>query len=158
MGNHRKQFFVVGKVFYLIYYLIESVLSHDRRKYVQSFEEKHQIFIIFLFFYLFVGIFLHFKFMFLVKKFAWYINEYKKAHPNWYILYSSEESYVVVDHCPRSLVEVCSSDAAAGAKHTLLLTLLENHEGRTIEMVCLFILFYIYSDNIKQRIGERGVA
>lgn len=47
----------------------------------------------------------------------------------------SEECYVAIDHCPRSLVEVCSSDAAAGAKHTLLLTLLENHEGRTVEMV-----------------------
>ncbi|XP_039746968.1 uncharacterized protein LOC120624469 isoform X2 [Pararge aegeria] len=46
-----------------------------------------------------------------------------------------EECYVAIDHCPRSLVEVCSSDAAAGAKHTLLLTLLENHEGRTVEML-----------------------
>ncbi|CAH0718777.1 unnamed protein product, partial [Brenthis ino] len=46
-----------------------------------------------------------------------------------------EESYVAVDHCPRSLVEVCGSDAAAGAKHALLLTLLENHEGRTVEML-----------------------
>ncbi|XP_045785650.1 uncharacterized protein LOC123881112 isoform X3 [Maniola jurtina] len=46
-----------------------------------------------------------------------------------------EECYVAIDHCPRSLVEVCSSDAAAGAKHALLLTLLENHEGRTVEML-----------------------
>ncbi|CAK1552618.1 unnamed protein product [Leptosia nina] len=47
----------------------------------------------------------------------------------------SEDLYVAVDHCPRSLVDVCSSDAAANAKHALLLTLLENHEGRTIEML-----------------------
>ncbi|CAH2086843.1 unnamed protein product [Euphydryas editha] len=46
-----------------------------------------------------------------------------------------EESFVAVEHCPRSLVEVCASDAAAGAKHALLLTLLENHEGRTVEML-----------------------
>lgn len=40
----------------------------------------------------------------------------------------------MVEHCPRSLVEVCSSEAA-GVKHALLLTLLENHDGRTVEMV-----------------------
>ncbi|KAJ2952521.1 hypothetical protein O0L34_g6837 [Tuta absoluta] len=48
----------------------------------------------------------------------------------------SEDSYIAVDHCPRSLLEVCSSDSgAAQAKHALLLTLLENHEGRTVEML-----------------------
>ncbi|XP_041977510.1 uncharacterized protein LOC121731895 isoform X2 [Aricia agestis] len=45
-----------------------------------------------------------------------------------------EDVYVCVDHCPRSLVEVCSSDAVP-AKHALLLTLLENHQGRTVEML-----------------------
>ncbi|XP_048479568.1 uncharacterized protein LOC105383149 isoform X3 [Plutella xylostella] len=48
----------------------------------------------------------------------------------------SEDSYIAVDHCARSLLEVCSSDGgAAQAKHALLLTLLENHEGRTVEML-----------------------
>ncbi|XP_045515496.1 uncharacterized protein LOC123708702 isoform X2 [Pieris brassicae] len=47
----------------------------------------------------------------------------------------SDECFVAIDHCPRSLVDVCSSDAAANAKHALLLTLLENHEGRTVEML-----------------------
>ncbi|KAL0893568.1 hypothetical protein ABMA27_013757 [Loxostege sticticalis] len=48
----------------------------------------------------------------------------------------SEESYVCVEHCPRSLLEVCGSDGgAAAAKHALLITLLENHEGRTVEML-----------------------
>ncbi|XP_060800415.1 uncharacterized protein LOC106140556 isoform X2 [Amyelois transitella] len=61
----------------------------------------------------------------------------------------SEENFVCVDHCPRSLLEVCSAEGAAGAgaagagggggagaaKHALLLTLLENHEGRTVEML-----------------------
>ncbi|XP_032513637.2 rho guanine nucleotide exchange factor 19 isoform X3 [Danaus plexippus] len=45
-----------------------------------------------------------------------------------------EDCYSVVEHCPRSLVEVCSSEAA-GVKHALLLTLLENHDGRTVEML-----------------------
>jgi hypothetical protein len=53
----------------------------------------------------------------------------------------SEECYVAVDHCARSLLEVCASDTAA--KHTLLLTLLENHDGRTLEMVS----FYGHEEN-----------
>ncbi|XP_038215325.1 uncharacterized protein LOC119834879 [Zerene cesonia] len=61
----------------------------------------------------------------------------------------SEEHYVAVEHCPRSLVDVCSSDAAASAKHALLLTLLENHEGRTIEM-----LMSCASETDAQRWGE----
>lgn len=53
-----------------------------------------------------------------------------------YVCACSEESYVCVEHCPRSLLEVCGSDGgAAAAKHALLITLLENHEGRTVEMV-----------------------
>lgn len=48
----------------------------------------------------------------------------------------SDTQYVCVDHCARSLLEVCASDApAAGAKHALFITLLENHEGRTVEML-----------------------
>ncbi|XP_075969163.1 ephexin isoform X4 [Anticarsia gemmatalis] len=48
----------------------------------------------------------------------------------------SEDQFVCVDHCARSLLEVCASDAgAASAKHALLITLLENHEGRTVEML-----------------------
>ncbi|CAG9783397.1 unnamed protein product [Diatraea saccharalis] len=46
----------------------------------------------------------------------------------------SESCYLAVDHCPRSLLEVCAGDAAA-ARHALLITLLENHEGRTVEML-----------------------
>lgn len=46
-----------------------------------------------------------------------------------------EESYVAVDHCPRSLLEVCSAEGVAATKHALLLTLLDNHEGRTVEML-----------------------
>lgn len=42
---------------------------------------------------------------------------------------------MAVDHCPRSLLEVCSAEGVAATKHALLLTLLDNHEGRTVEMV-----------------------
>lgn len=65
----------------------------------------------------------------------------------WPVHYS-EESYVAVDHCPRSLLEVCGSEGGAAAgKHALLLTLLENHEGRTVEMVgtSLYYISHIYS-------------
>lgn len=51
------------------------------------------------------------------------------------VVFHSEEMFVCVDHCARSLLEVCSSEAAGAARHALLLTLLENHEGRTVEMV-----------------------
>ncbi|XP_026742654.1 rho guanine nucleotide exchange factor 5 isoform X1 [Trichoplusia ni] len=48
----------------------------------------------------------------------------------------SEDQFVCVDHCARSLLEVCASEAgAASAKHALLVTLLDNHEGRTLEML-----------------------
>ncbi|XP_035435919.2 uncharacterized protein LOC118266593 isoform X3 [Spodoptera frugiperda] len=45
-----------------------------------------------------------------------------------------EDQYICVDHCPRSLLEVCSSEVGA-AKHALLITLLENHAGRTVELL-----------------------
>ncbi|XP_072944408.1 uncharacterized protein [Epargyreus clarus] len=44
------------------------------------------------------------------------------------------EQYVAVEHCARSLLEVCASDCGA-ARHALLLTLLENRDGRTVEML-----------------------
>ncbi|KPJ07964.1 Ephexin-1 [Papilio machaon] len=47
-----------------------------------------------------------------------------------------EESYLAVDWCTRSLLEVCEGAAAPpSAKHALLLTLLENRDARTVEMV-----------------------
>ncbi|XP_013182126.1 PREDICTED: ephexin-1-like [Papilio xuthus] len=47
-----------------------------------------------------------------------------------------EESYLAVDWCARSLLEVCEGAAAPpAAKHALLLTLLENRDARTVEMV-----------------------
>ncbi|KAG6448704.1 uncharacterized protein LOC115442575 isoform X2 [Manduca sexta] len=47
----------------------------------------------------------------------------------------SEEYYVALDYCARSLLEVSSSDAAGAARHALLLTLLENRDGKTLEMM-----------------------
>lgn len=57
----------------------------------------------------------------------------------------SEECYVCVDHCPRSLLEVARGEGAAAGRHALLLTLLENHEGRTVEMVSRGLWFYLRS-------------
>lgn len=51
---------------------------------------------------------------------------------------------MVVGHCPRSLITVIGNGPEGGhiwpgkeapAKHMLLLTILENHEGKTVEMV-----------------------
>ncbi|GBP78660.1 Ephexin-1 [Eumeta japonica] len=46
----------------------------------------------------------------------------------------SDDTYLAVDFCPRSLLEVSSGDGGV-ARHSLLITLLENHEGRTVEML-----------------------
>ncbi|XP_026464319.1 rho guanine nucleotide exchange factor 26-like [Ctenocephalides felis] len=55
----------------------------------------------------------------------------------------SDENYMVVGHCPRSLITVIGNGPEGGhiwpgkeapAKHMLLLTILENHEGKTVEM------------------------
>lgn len=56
----------------------------------------------------------------------------------------NDESYTVIDYCPRSLLNVSSGDVIpqlptkemmTAGKHLILLTLLENYEGKTIEMV-----------------------
>ncbi|CAG5011630.1 unnamed protein product [Parnassius apollo] len=47
-----------------------------------------------------------------------------------------EESFAAVDWCARSLLETCGGEAAPpAAKHALLLTLLENRDARTVEML-----------------------
>ncbi|XP_059614105.1 uncharacterized protein LOC132260165 [Phlebotomus argentipes] len=56
----------------------------------------------------------------------------------------SDENYLVFDHCPRSMLTVSSGDVipqlptkdvALAGKHLILMTLLENHEGKTIELI-----------------------
>ncbi|XP_059061715.1 uncharacterized protein LOC131854611 isoform X2 [Achroia grisella] len=48
---------------------------------------------------------------------------------------TGEDSYLGIDHCPRSLLEVSAGEATGAAKYPLLLTLLENHDGCTVEML-----------------------
>ncbi|XP_058066094.1 uncharacterized protein LOC131215719 [Anopheles bellator] len=56
----------------------------------------------------------------------------------------SDESYLVVDYCQRALLAVSSGDVVPGlpakemqtlGKNLIIMTLLENHEGKTIEMI-----------------------
>lgn len=56
----------------------------------------------------------------------------------------SDETFLVTDYCPRALLTVNSGDIVpqlptkemqAIGKHLIIMTLLENHEGKTIEMV-----------------------
>ncbi|XP_049290661.1 uncharacterized protein LOC125767797 [Anopheles funestus] len=55
----------------------------------------------------------------------------------------SDESYLVIDYCQRALLTVSSGDIVPGlpakemhaiGKNLIIMTLLENHEGKTIEM------------------------
>uniref|UniRef100_A0A9I3A6J4 DH domain-containing protein n=1 Tax=Anopheles christyi TaxID=43041 RepID=A0A9I3A6J4_9DIPT len=57
---------------------------------------------------------------------------------------SSDESYLVIDYCQRALLTVSSGDIVPGlpakemqtiGKNLIIMTLLENHEGKTIEMI-----------------------
>uniref|UniRef100_A0A8W7K5T4 Guanine nucleotide exchange factor tim n=1 Tax=Anopheles albimanus TaxID=7167 RepID=A0A8W7K5T4_ANOAL len=56
----------------------------------------------------------------------------------------SDESYLVVDYCQRALLAVSSGDVVPGlpakemqalGKNLIIMTLLENHEGKTVEMI-----------------------
>ncbi|XP_050073177.1 uncharacterized protein LOC126561256 [Anopheles maculipalpis] len=56
----------------------------------------------------------------------------------------SDESYLVIDYCQRALLTVSSGDIVPGlpakemqtlGKNLIIMTLLENHEGKTIEMI-----------------------
>jgi hypothetical protein len=60
--------------------------------------------------------------------------------------YSGEGTFVVIDYCARSLVEMTLSDMMAqpmketSGKFVVLLTMLENHEKKTVEMVRIICL------------------
>ncbi|KAJ9590440.1 hypothetical protein L9F63_016527, partial [Diploptera punctata] len=56
----------------------------------------------------------------------------------------NEENFVVVDYCPRNLVQMTSTEGMAhlpvkytadGGRNLMLLTMLQNHENKTVEMV-----------------------
>ncbi|KAL1137965.1 hypothetical protein AAG570_009660 [Ranatra chinensis] len=46
-----------------------------------------------------------------------------------------EDNYSVVDYCPRNLVQVSKMDDAISSRFLIVLTMLENHEGKTQEMM-----------------------
>ena len=62
-----------------------------------------------------------------------------------------DDSYSVLDYCPRNMVQVdeyVRAEKPAGksaselllGKNCLLLTMLQNHENKTVEMVCNALL------------------
>ena len=66
---------------------------------------------------------------------------------SWIILFSSDENFVVLDYCPRNMVQVSqleSVDGIPGLKGVtdscflLWVTLLQNHENKTQEMLLSF--------------------
>lgn len=57
----------------------------------------------------------------------------------------SDENYTVVDYCARNFVQMVDATElviASSYKNLLMLTILENHESKTIEMVLIFTLFH----------------
>jgi hypothetical protein len=57
------------------------------------------------------------------------------------ILFHSDESYTVVDYCARNFVQMVDATElviTSSYKNLLMLTILENHEAKTIEMVFYF--------------------
>lgn len=64
----------------------------------------------------------------------------------------SDDAFTVIDYCPRSLMTVSSGDVipqlpakdlVMGGKHLILMTLLENHDGKMVEMVGTDLKFSI---------------
>lgn len=53
------------------------------------------------------------------------------------VLYFSEENYSVIDYCARNLIQMTElkDPLVPSSKFLIMLTMLENHEGKTIEMV-----------------------
>lgn len=57
---------------------------------------------------------------------------------------TGDECYAVVDYCPRNLVQMASAEGMTnlpvkftsdGGRNLMLLTMLQNHEKKTVEMV-----------------------
>lgn len=74
--------------------------------------------------------------------------------------FCSDETFLVTDYCPRALLTVNSGDIVpqlptkemqAIGKHLIIMTLLENFEGKTIEMVRRYseTSFYLGAENIE---------
>ena len=58
-------------------------------------------------------------------------------------LFHSEDQFTVLDYCPRNMVQVLELDGAEkfpqrlldGHKNLIIMTMLQNHENKTVEMV-----------------------
>lgn len=69
----------------------------------------------------------------------------------------SDESYMVFDYCPRSLLTVSSGevipqlptkDIPLAGKHLLFMTLLENHDGKMVEMVSILFCLKLMTNDL----------
>jgi len=95
-----------------------------------------------LYFFLFNDMF------FIAKRKRYFnVNKYsynKKKYSHLY--FYSDGNYTVVDYCARNFVEMehtAESVITSSYKNLLKLTILENHEAKTIEMVFRIIFFKI---------------
>jgi hypothetical protein len=68
------------------------------------------------------------------------IQRFRKATPDA----TGDECYAVMDYCPRNLVQMTSTEGMTnlpvkftsdGGRNLVLLTMLQNHEKKTVEMV-----------------------
>lgn len=77
----------------------------------------------------------------------------------------NDESFVVFDYCARSMLTVSSGevipqlptkDLPLAGKHLICLTLLENHDGKMVEMVINILLLIFFSHILLIRIVRRS--
>jgi neuronal guanine nucleotide exchange factor len=68
------------------------------------------------------------------------IHHFRKSAPDA----TGDECYAVIDYCPRNLVQMTSTEGMTnlpvkgtsdGTQNLVLLTMLQNHEKKTVEMV-----------------------
>jgi neuronal guanine nucleotide exchange factor len=68
------------------------------------------------------------------------IQHFRKSAPDA----TGDESYVVMDYCPRNVVQMTSTEGMTnlpvkftsdGGQNLVLLTMLQNHEKKTVKMV-----------------------
>lgn len=64
----------------------------------------------------------------------------------------TDDAFTVTDYCQRSLLTVSSGDIipqlpakelVMGGKHLIFMTLLENHEGKMVEMVMIMRIYFL---------------
>lgn len=77
-----------------------------------------------------------------------YFNGFHFSQPNYCRKTYREDSYAVLDYCPRNMVQVdehmrtekpIGKPGSELGKNLILLTMLQNHENKTVEMVIRFV-------------------